>query len=1047
MILIKKILKSLFLSLTLLSLLPLSNGATKAQAKYDNSLFKTMKWRCIGPYRGGRVDTVAGVKDQPLVYYFGAVAGGVWKTEDAGLSWKPISGDYFKTSSVGAIAVSDSDPNVIYVGMGESSLRNDISHGDGVYKSEDAGKTWKHIGLDNSRHIRRIRIHPQNSDIVYVAVLGHVYAPSKDTGIYRSKDGGKTWEKVLYIDENTGAIDLALDVTNPRILYATTWQIKITPWGFYSGGPGSGLYKTTDGGDTWLALTEGLPKSTKGKIGVAVSPVNPDRVWALIEAEDGGLFRSEDGGKTWRLVCNDSAIRDRHYYYTHIYADTQNAETVYIMVSPFLKSVDGGKTFQSFEVPHGDNQDLWIAPEDNQRMINGNDGGANVSFNGGKSWTGQDNQPTAQLYHVACDNQFLYRVYGAQQDNTTISVPSRGIISSRGIVDMYTVAGGESGYVVIHPKDSNITYGGSYWGRMSRYDHLTKETRDISPWPEFPAGQFPYQVKYRFNWTFPIALSPFDPNTIYAGSNVLFKSTDEGYTWKIISPDLTRNDKSKQQDGILEQIYCTIFAVVESPLQRDLLWVGSDDGLVHFTADGGKNWQNVTPKEMPQWSRVSIIEASPHDAATAYLAVNRFDLDDLKPYIYKTKDYGKTWKLITYGIQGDDFVRVVREDPKRRGLLYAGTETGVYVSFDEGENWQSLRLNLPVVPVHDLTIKADDLVSATHGLSFWILDDLTPLHQLTDEVVSSKLYLFKPRDTYRAQGFGVSVNYFLKDKPEGEVTLEFLDAEGKVIKSFKSVKEAQEEIPEEAEMRGSRGRSGQRNLKAEAGMNSLEWDMRYPDAREIKGSNFLHGGNLRGPLAVPGTYQVRLTVGGQSLIKSFEIKRDPRISTSAEDFQKQFDFLIKTRDKLSVTHDAVNQILDMMEELRATDMRVKDLENGKIISEEVKKLQEKLTSIQNELYAPRVKSGEDYEFLLFTSLTWRDSLKLNNRIANVQSVVAGAEIKPPDQCHEDFNELSAKLDIQFAKLREIIEKDIPAFNKLVKERDVPAIPIKEIKNP
>ena len=1045
-ILSKKILRSFFILALVFSLLSVSFGAIKTPAKYDTSLFKAMKWRCIGPDRGGRVDAVAGVPGQPLIYYFGGTGAGLWKTEDAGLTWKNISDGYFKTSSVGAIAVADSDPNVVYVGMGESSLRNDISHGDGIYKSEDAGKTWKHVGLDNSRHIRRIRIHPQNPDLVYVAVLGHVYAPSKDIGVYRSKDGGKSWEKTLFVDENTGAIELAMDMTNPRILYAAMWQVKMTPWGLYSGGPGSSLYKSTDGGNTWEVLTEGLPKSIKGKIGVAVSPVKPDLVWALIEAEDGGLFRSDDGGKRWRLVSDDSVIRDRHYYYTHIYADTQDAETVYIMVSPFVKSTDGGRTFQSIRVPHGDNQDLWIAPEDNQRMINSNDGGANVSFNGGKSWSRQDNQPTAQIYHVVCDNQFPYRVYGAQQDNSTISVSSRpGLsgITGRGIVDMYTVAGGESGYIAVHPKDSNISYGGSYWGRMSRYDHRTKETRDISPWPELPAGQYPNQVKYRFNWTFPIVLSPFDPNTVYAAANVLFKSTDEGHTWKIISPDLTRNDKSKQQGDILTQFYCTIFAVVESPLQKDLIWVGSDDGLVHLTTDGGKTWQNVTPKVMPEWSRVSIIEASPHDAASAYLAVNRFDLDDLKPYIYKTKDYGKTWKLITLGIRGDDFVRVVREDPKRKGLLYAGTETGVYVSFDDGENWQSFQLNLPVVPVHDLTIKENDLVAATHGRSFWILDDLTPLHQLTDEVISSNLYLFKPMDTYRSQGFAATVNYYLKDKPKGEVTLDFLDKEGKVIKTLKSTKEKEGEVSEESEMAEFRGRLGPRNIPVATGMNRFEWDMRYPDARGIQGGTHLHGGSLRGPLAVPGSYQVKLTVGDQSLTQSFEIKKDPRLSTTPEDFQKQFDFLIQIRDKLSITNDAINQILNVQKELKALKKRVEGLGSEKAISTEIEKLSEKLAAVQNELHAPRVKSSDDFNFLLFTSLTWQDFLKLNNRFANVQDVVAGAETKPADQCYENFNELSAKLDIQLAKLKEIMEKDVAALNKLADEKGIPAIPIKE----
>ena len=876
------ILINFFVILVLLCFLSLSDGIPKANAGYDSNLFKAMKWRSIGPYRGGRVTCVTGVPGQPLVYYFGATGGGVWKTEDAGLTWNNISDGYFKTGSVGAIAVASSDPNVIYVGTGESCLRNDISPGDGVYKSEDAGKTWKNIGLSDSKHISRIRIHPEDPDLVYVAVLGHVSGINKERGIFRSKDGGQTWEKILFVDQQTGASDLSMDPTTPRILYAGMWQVNLTPWGIYSRGPGSGLYKSTNGGDNWVKLTEGLPKKTMGRIGIAVSSVKPDRVFSIIEAEDGGLFRSENGGKTWLLINDDFQLRHRPAYYTHVYADTQDADTVYVLILPFLKSVDGGKTFQRIIVPHGDNHDLWIAPEDNKRMINGNDGGTNVSFNGGKSWTRQDNQPTAQMYHVTTDNRFPYRVYGAQQDNSTISVPSRR--TGRTVVpDMYPVAGGESGYIAVHPENPNISYGGSYWGFITRYDHSTKENREISPWPESPAGRPAAELKYRFYWTFPIVISPHDPNIIYAGSNVLFKSTNEGQSWEVISPDLTRNDKSKQQDGLVTQVYCTIFTVAESPLKKDLIWAGSDDGLVHITLDGGKNWQNVTPKEMPEWSRVSIIEASPHDAASAYFAANRFDLDDCMPYIFKTNDYGKTWKLITKGIPKGAFARVVREDPKRRGLLYAGTEIGVYVSFDDGESWQSLQINLPVVPIHDMVVKDDDLVAATHGRSFWILDDLTPLQQLTDKIVSSKFYLFKQRDTYRAQGYNAVIHYYLKDKPEKETTLDFLDAEGEEIKSFKP-------------------------KQASPGINRFEWDMRYPDAIGVKGGSLIYGGSLRGPVAVPGTYQVRLTVDSESFTKSFEIKKDPRIEVTKEDLQKQFDLLIKIRDRLRDTHKAVNQI-------------------------------------------------------------------------------------------------------------------------------------------
>ncbi len=1011
-----------------------------------------MKWRCIGPYRGGRVTAVAGVPDQPLLFYLGATGGGVWKTEDGGLSWIPISDGYFKTGSVGAIAVAESDTSVIYVGMGECSIRNGISYGDGVYKSQDSGKTWKHVGLNNSQHIARIRIHPQNPDLVYIASLGHIYDPSKDVGIFRSQDGGKSWQQILYLNDNTGAVDLAMDYRNPRILYAAMWQMRMTPWRIYSEAPGSGLYRTTDSGDTWVELKNGLPKGPKGRIGVAVSPVNPNRVWALIEAEDGGLFRSDDGGESWKLLNNESPLRVRHCYYTHIYADTLDPDTVYVLTSPFFKSVDGGKTFHSIPQPHGDNHDLWIDPKNSRRMINGNDGGANITFNGGESWTRLDNQATAQIYHVTTDNQFPYRVYGSQQDSTTISLPSR-LTSGTLVPDMYSVAGGESGYIAVHPKNPNISYAGSMWGLLTRYDHSTKEIREISVWPEKPMGHALAELKYRFNWTFPMIISPHDPSTIYVGANVLLKSTDEGQSWAVISPDLTRNDKNKQRGNVMGLTYCTIFAVSESALQKDLIWVGSDDGLVHLTKDGGESWQNVTPEIMPLWSRVSIIEPSPHDSASAYLAVNRFDLGDNKPYIYKTNDYGKSWKPITRGIAEDAFVRVVREDPKRRGLLYAGTETGVYISFDDGEDWQSFQLNLPVVPVHDMTVKEDDLVIATHGRSFWILDDLTPLHQLTEELLSSKASLFEPRDAYRMRNLGtvsggrigqnppagVVVCYYFSDVPRQDFTLEFLDAEGNAIKRFMHKENAKEELP------------------AERGINRFEWDMRYPDATNIIGGSktLFYNGGIRGPEAVPGTYQVRLKIGEQALTKSFQIKKDPRISATQQDLKEQFDFLMKIRDQLSATHEAANQILDIHKKLEVIIKKVEGYETEKNIASRAKDLDEKLASVLNSLVATNIRVKPDLRFQIFSDLAYghyspfayfTPVLKLNARMANIQSAVADSYTKPTNQCYENFKELSAQLDIQLSKLRGIVEKDIPELNKLIHAQGVLAISIPKAKS-
>ncbi|RMD86519.1 MAG: glycosyl hydrolase [Calditrichaeota bacterium] len=783
----------------------------KSSVKYDLSLYKAMEWRNIGPYRGGRSVAVAGHPDQPYTFYFGATGGGVWKTEDGGLTWFNISDSLFQTGSVGAIAVAESDPNVIYVGMGEACIRGNVSPGDGVYKSEDGGKTWKHLGLAETQTIARIRIHPENPDLVYVAALGHVFGPNPERGVFRSKDGGKTWEKVLYKNDRTGAIDLAMDPNNPRVLYAALWEAYRTPWSLNSGGPGSGLYKSTDGGDTWEELTDnkGMPKGIKGRIGVTVSPAQPDRVWAIIEAEHGGVFRSDDGGKTWRRLNGDRNLRQRAWYYSHIFADPKDPETVYVLNVRFHKSTDGGKTFTTtIRVPHGDNHDLWIDPNNPLRMISGNDGGAIVTYNGGKSWTEED-FPTAQFYHVTVDNQFPYRVYGAQQDNSTISIPSRTSSFGIGREHWYSVGGGESGYVAVRPDDPNIVYAGSYDGYLTRYDHRTRQAQNIQVWPENPMGAGAAELKYRFQWTFPIVISPHDPNVLYVAGNHVFKSTDEGMSWEVISPDLTRNDKSKQQpsggpitkDNTSVEYYCTIFALAESPLKEGLIWAGSDDGLIHVTRDGGKHWNNVTPKNLPEWSLISIIEPSPHDPGTAYVAATRYKLDDFKPYIFKTSDYGKSWKLITRGIPEDEYTRVVREDPHRRGLLYAGTERGVYVSFDDGEHWQSLQLNLPHVPIHDMVIhpREKDLVVATHGRSFWILDDLTPLYQISDEVAQSDVYLFDIRPTYRMRGFrfrrrglsvgqnppnGVVIYYTFKEKPDQEVTLEILDASGKLVKKF-----------------------------------------------------------------------------------------------------------------------------------------------------------------------------------------------------------------------------------------------------------------------
>jgi len=1009
--------------------------SSKQVNSFDQNLYKAMTWRSIGPYRGGRATAVAGIPDQNFTYYFGVTGGGVWKSEDGGLIWQNISDGYFKTGSVGAIAVSEWDPNVVYVGMGEAPIRGNVSHGDGIYKSTDAGKTWTQFGLSDTSQISRIRIHPKNPDLVYAAALGHVYGPNEERGVFRSKDGGETWEKVLFRDSKTGAIDLILDPQNPRIIYASLWEAGRTSYSLTSGGPGSGLFKSTDGGDTWTELTRnrGLPRGVIGKIGVTASPARSGRVWAIVEALDGGVFRSEDGGESWQKVNENRRLRQRAWYYSRIYADTQSPDTVYVLNTGFYKSIDGGQTYSSLRPPHGDNHDLWIDPQNPDRMINSNDGGANVSNNGGLSWTGQDNQPTAQFYHVITDNQFPYWVYGAQQDNSTVRIASR--TSGGGIdkPDWYPVGGGESGHIAPRHDNPDIVYAGSYGGLITRWDYKTRQQRIITAWPDNPMGWGAGDIKYRFGWTAPIVVSRFDSNVLYHCAQVIFKTINEGQSWDIISPDLTTNDKSRQQksggpitkDDTSVEYYCTIFALTESFQNPQILWAGSDDGLVHITKDGGQNWENITPKQMPKWSLISMIEASTFDAETAYLAVDRHELDDFGPYIYKTDNSGKSWTQITNGLPANTFVRVVRQDPKRKGLLYAGTETEVFVSFDDGADWQSLQLNLPVVPIHDMVVKEDDLVAATHGRSFWILDDLTPLHQITEDVAKVEAFLFKPRDSYRIGGGGRSgqnvgqnpprgsvIYFYLKDKPKGPVSLELLDEKGQTIQTFSS-------------------RIGSRRLTAEAGMNRFIFDMRYPGAERVPGA-ILWGGNLNGPTAVPGNYQVKLTVGEQTLTQTWEWKKDPRLETTQEDFQEQFDFLIKIRDKITQVNNSVNLLREIRSQIENLSKKVQNLEGGRGIVESVVSLKKKLTEVEDVLIQSQSKSGQDP--LNFPIL-------LDNKIAALAGIAARADARPTDQSYKLFDELSARADVQIEKLDNILKFDLPELNKKVKDAGIPAVMI------
>lgn len=1039
-------------------------------------LFNALQYRLIGPFRAGRVVAVAGHPTEAQTFYFGSTGGGVWKTEDGGQTWRNVSDGFFNAASVGAIAVSQADPNVIYAGMGEATIRGNVAHGDGVYKSADGGSSWRHVGLSDSRHIGKIRIHPTNPDVAYVAALGHVFGPGGERGVFRTADGGKTWQQVLGRSERAGAVDLSLDPHNPRILYAAFWDVRRTPYSLDSGGPDSSLYKSVDGGDTWVEITEnpGLPKALRGKLGIAASPAKPGRVFAIIEAAEGsGLYRSEDYGATWTLVHDKGEIRQRPWYYQHIIPDPQDPETVYILNVQFWRSVDGGRTFTSVGTPHNDNHDLWIDPRNPRRMITGNDGGACVSFTGGGTWSTVYNQPTGEFYHVTTDNRWPYRLYGSQQDNSSISVPSR---TERGLIgagDWYAVGGGESGYIAVRPDDPDIVFAGSYGGLITRYDHRTGRTRNISVWPENALGSSASDLRYRFQWTFPIVLSPHDPNVLYAAGNCLFRSTDEGHSWEQVSPDLTRNDPSKlgpsggpiTKDQVGTEYYCTIFAFAESPVQPGVLWAGSDDGLIHVSRDNGETWTNVTPPSglLPEWALISIIEPGQHAAGTAFVAANRYKLDDNQPYLLKTIDFGKTWTRIDEGIAKGHFTRVIRQDPVQADLLYAGTERGVYVSVDGGASWQELRLNLPVVPVHDLQIKTEDLVVATHGRSFWILDNAALLRQLTPAVAEGGVHLFAPPPAYRLPGaslryhkdesaraylrsgvlvvtgetkpddtlhvfdaaqnapVGVHVAYWLKTRPEGEVKLGFYDSNGALIRQFSSNQP-------DASSTGDHQKK-EPVVPVEPGGNRFIWNMRYPDASDVPG-NIMDGGSVTGPVALPGAYTVRLTVGGHTYTQSFEIRKDPRLSdVTLDDLQAQFDLLIQVRDRLTEAHNAVNQIRDLKAQVQGWVKRAGD--NG-AVAKAAEALTARLTAIEETLWQPKFKVGEDVLDL---------PMQLNNKLASVGAVAAEDDCRPNRQTYAVFADVTGRIDARLAELKAVLAEDVAAFTGLLRDARVPLVSV------
>jgi len=1028
-------------------------------------LYEGLEFRNIGPFRGGRVTAVAGVRGQPLVYYQGATGGGVWKTVDGGSNWQPMSDKFFKTGSVGAIGVSESDPNVVYVGMGEAPIRGNVSHGDGVYKSTDGGKSWVNVGLRNTHQISRVRVSPRDPDLVYVAAQGHVWGPNPERGIFRSKDGGKNWEKVLFVSDKTGASDLSMDPNNPRILYAGMWQVYRKPWTLESGGPEGGIYRSTDGGDTWKKLSGGLPEGVVGNIGVSISGARRDRVWAIVEAEKGGVFRSDDGGEKWTKTNSENKLRQRAWYYSRIYADPKTADEVYVLNTGCYRSNDGGRSFNPIRVPHGDNHDLWIDPDDPDRMINSNDGGANVSFNGGRTWSSVMNQPTGQFYRVITDDRYPYWIYGAQQDNTTVAIASRGRGRGIDVNDWYDVGGGESGWIAPKPGDPNIVYAGSYGGHIDRNDHKLGQNRQVVAWPENAIGQAGKDVKYRFQWNAPIVISPHDPNTIYHGSQILLRSRNEGQSWEEISPDLTRNDKAKQgksggpitHDDTGVEIYDTIFTVAESRKEPGTIWVGTDDGLVQLTRDSGKNWQNVTPKGIPEWIRINSLDLSPHDKATAYVAATMYQFDDFRPYLYKTNDYGRTWTKIVHGLPENAFTRVVREDPGKRGLLYAGTELGLFISMDDGANWQPFQLNLPIVPVTDLTIKDGDLVVATQGRAFWILDDLTPVHDYSDSIRSAAVHLFPPRATVRhgRSGFGggeddaapaafgknppngVVVSYFLKAKPaeKEKLTIEFLDGD-KVIRSYTSEKKDKDAAGGEAGAGGASDEDDRADkpIEPKEGMNRLVWDMQIVKPTLVPKA--IIWGSSQGPRVAPGKYTVRLKYAGQTLTAPVEVRANPGVSATAEDLRKQFELMRASMDGLASAHEAVTQIRDAKAQIRGITSRAEKLGKGKEIKEKGKTVTDRLTAIEKKLVNPDLKSSQDV--LNFPPA-------LDHQFAGLAQVASSADAKPTDSSWVFLKEIQGKLDAVLGEWKDAQGKDVAEFNKLVREKDIPPVVVAPVK--
>ncbi len=1030
--------KILFLAICIFLSASVKVNAQKIATKVSDEYFSAMKWRNIGPFRGGRSAAVVGVSNKANLFYMGSTGGGVWKTNDAGNTWQNISDGFFG-GSVGAVAVSESDNNVIYVGMGEKTVRGNVSSGDGIWKSENAGKTWKHMGLKNSRHIPRMRIHPKNADIVFAGVMGDLYKPTQERGIYKSVDGGENWRRVLFSDENSGIVDLIIDPNNPRILFATTWDVRRTPYSLSSGGKGSAMWKSIDEGETWtnISTNKGLPDGIWGISGVTISPVNSDIVYTLIENEKGGIYKSTDAGKTWKLINSERKLRQRAWYYTRLYADTQDEDILYVLNVRYHKSTDGGKTYTTYNAPHGDHHDLWIAPEDNQRMIIGDDGGAQISFDAGENWSTYMNQPTSQFYRVTTDNHFPYRILAAQQDNSTVRISHR--TSGRFITesDWTSTAGGESAHIAVDPLNDDIVYGGSYGGLLTRQNHKTGETRAINVWPDDPMGHGAEDFKYRFQWNFPIFFSPNNKKRLYAASNQLHVTENEGQSWKVISPDLTRNDPKTlvssggpiTQDNTGVEYYGTIFAATESAFEPGLIYTGSDDGLVHISKNNGAIWDNITPKKMPEWMMINCIEIDPFTKGGAYIVGTKYKSGDYKPYIYKTENYGKSWEQITNGIADEDFTRALRADPKRKGLLYAGTERGMYISFNDGQNWQSFKQNLPIVPITDLTIKDDNLIAATQGRSLWIIDDLTPLHQITTSTLKEDVVLYKPKNAYNLSGGngrtsrtagtnhagGVAINYFIKQENEKDtIVLSFYDDNDNLIKKYstKPDKENKEET-----------------LKVEAGNNIFNWNMMYMGAESVKGM-ILWWASLNGPMALPGNYKVELVVNDVKQSQIFTIINNPVSEVTESEMKAQFDFINDINKKMTEIHKALKNVKKVRGQVELLKKSISDKLKHKELLDFADSLVKDMTKIEETLYQTKSKSGQD---------PLNFPIRLNNKLAHLNSLTRIGNYAPTQQAIDFKDEITKEIDIELKKLYSLFDKNVKELNQKVKESTIDLI--------